>query len=115
MTITPGVWVRQILANPSVSHGKYANVAPETLSFGEMLKIWGEVTGRQTVYFNVSPKEYEDAYGVGGAELGDQLVFGELVTDWETGLELVGMEELGIKKEEVPGLRATIEGFKAIA
>jgi hypothetical protein len=35
MNITPGVWVRQILANPSVSQGKYASVAPETLSFTE--------------------------------------------------------------------------------
>ncbi|KAF2688511.1 NAD(P)-binding protein, partial [Lentithecium fluviatile CBS 122367] len=114
MTVTPGIWVRQILANPSLTHTKYANVAPETLSFGEMLDMWSEVTGRQGVYLQVSPQDYEKAWGVGGAELADQLVFGEQVADWNEGVQAVGMSELGIKEEEVPGLKATIEGLKAM-
>ena len=113
MAQTPGVWVRQILANPSLTHGKYANVAPEVLSFGEMLKIWSEVSGRRGVYVQASAKKFEEIWGVAGAELADQLVFGEVVSDWTVGLEMVGMEALGITKEDAPGFKATLEGFKA--
>lgn len=90
-------------------------VAPETLTFGEMLKIWSEVTGRQGVYMQTSVEGYVEAWGIGGQELVDQLVFGEVAVDWVAGVDLVGMQELGIKEEEVLGLRATLEGLKSFA
>jgi hypothetical protein len=79
-----------------------------------VIEIWNQVTGRQGVYVQSTPQDYEKMWGVGGKELADQLVFGEQVTDWTTGVEMVGMKELGIKQEEVPGLKATLEGLKAL-
>lgn len=114
MTVNPGIWVRQILARPDVSKGKYANVAPETLTFGEMMKIWSEVTGRSGHYVACSPEEYGNIWGSGGAELASQLVAGEVMGDWATGHDVVGMEELGISAEEAPGIRRTLESIKAL-
>jgi hypothetical protein len=78
-----------------------------------MLTIWGKVTGRQTLYIQCSHAEFGEAWGIGGTELGDQLVFGEAVPAWEVGLDVLGMEALGIKKEDVVGLQGTLEGLKA--
>ncbi|KAF1961297.1 NAD(P)-binding protein [Byssothecium circinans] len=114
LTQTTGVWVRQILANPSVSKGKYATVAPETLTYGEMLKIWSEVSGRQGVFVQISVEDFARIWGVWGEEIGSQFVFGEQVTDWTVGMPLAGMQELGIKKEEVHGFKAVLEGFKEL-
>ncbi|KAF2640724.1 NAD(P)-binding protein [Massarina eburnea CBS 473.64] len=114
LSINSGVWVRQILAKPSVSKGKYAQVGPETLTFGEMMKIWSEVTGRQGEFLQSSVEDFSRIWGIGGEEMASQLVFGEAVPDWTQDLPFVGMEELGIAKEEVPGLKATLEELKAL-
>ena len=113
MDVTPGVWVRQILAFPDKTKGRYASVAPETLTFAEVLEIWSEVYDRESVYVQTTVQEYGSMWGPGGLELASQLVFGEHVPDWTTPYDHVSMEELDIKPEEAPGLRATLEGFKA--
>ena len=112
MGVNPGLWVRQILANPTKSLGKYANVAPEILSFGDILKVWSEVTGRQGVYVECSVEDFEKLWGVLGNELASQLKFGELVTDWNAGMKsgFVGPEELGIA--EAVGLKQALEALK---
>ncbi|ORY04863.1 hypothetical protein BCR34DRAFT_591066 [Clohesyomyces aquaticus] len=115
MNVTPGVWVRQILANPELSKGKYTMVAPEVLSFAEMLKIWSEVTGRPAVYVECSFEAYEELWGIGGKEIGVQFKYGEVVSDWTktTSEGFVSMKELGITEEEAPGMKKALEGLKA--
>ncbi|KAF2183958.1 NAD(P)-binding protein [Zopfia rhizophila CBS 207.26] len=114
MTVTPGIWVRQILANPSKSLGKYADVAPEILTFGEMMEMWSEVTGRQGIFVECSQEDFEKIWGPAGNEMAMQFKFGELLDDWHEGYDFVGMEELEIKAEEVPGFRKAIEGLKGL-
>ncbi|KAH7077502.1 hypothetical protein BKA63DRAFT_508404 [Paraphoma chrysanthemicola] len=111
MTKTPGIWVRQILANPKQCKGKYAMVATETLPMGSILDIWSDVTGRKGYYTEISNKVYADLWGIGGAELYDQLKFGELVPDWITSYDLVSKEELGITSE-APGCKLAFESLK---
>ncbi|KAF4449344.1 NAD(P)-binding [Fusarium albosuccineum] len=60
MTVTPGIWVRQILANPTLTLGKYASVEIEYLTYAEMVKIWSKVAGKRVVYLEVTPEEYEE-------------------------------------------------------
>jgi len=110
--VTPGIWTRQILANPEKTKTKFVDIAPETLSFGEMLDIYGEVTGRQVGYVQCSIGDYEKIWGPGGKELADQLVFGEQFEQGWGSEGGVPMAELGIKPEEVPGFRKTIESLK---
>ncbi|KAF2471148.1 NAD(P)-binding protein [Lindgomyces ingoldianus] len=114
MIVTPGIWVRQILALPEKTLGKYSIVAPEILSFGEMMKIWSEVTGRPGVYVQCSKEAYEEIWGLPGNEMAMQLKFGEEITDWMANFDWVNMEELGIKKEEVPGCKMALEGLKTL-
>jgi hypothetical protein len=112
MTKTPGIWVRQILANPEECKGKYAMVATETLAIGEILKVWSEVTDRKGYYMEVSKKAYIDMWGIGGAELADQFKFGELVPDWLASYDNVSKEALGITSEAV-GCKDAFESLKA--
>lgn len=116
MTVTPGVWVRQILANPSVSKGRYAHVAPETLSFGEILKVWSEVTGRPAEYIETTKESYAQLWGPPGKEFVDQLTFGEAVEPgvWDKEYKVLTPEQLGITKEELEGMgvRKALEGLK---
>ncbi len=112
MTVNPGIWVRQILAHPEKSKKKYADVAPEVLSFGEMLGIWAEVTGKQAVPVPMTKEDYVNIWGPGGAEMADQLAFQDTINDWHVGIDYVGMEELGIKKDEVKGCKAALEALK---
>lgn len=114
MAVTPGIWVRQILANPAKTKGRYAMVATEFLSFGEILRIWSEVTGRPSVYLEVGGKEYEEIWGVLGKELLDQLKFGELNPHWIDSYDALSAEELGITLDGAFGCRAAFESLKQV-
>jgi hypothetical protein len=114
MNVNPGLWVRQILANPTKSLGKYANVKTEILSLEDILKVWSEVTGKQGVYVECSQEDYEKIWGVLGSEMASQLKFGEVVTDWNIGTKggFVGPDELGI--EGAVGLKGALEALKGM-
>jgi len=113
MTVTPGIWVRQILANHPKILSKYASVAPENMTFGEILQVWSEVTGREAVYFEVSKKQYEELWGIIGNELARKLEFGEVVSDWTAaqGDEFLSMEDLGISEQGI-GCKPALERLK---
>jgi uncharacterized protein YbjT (DUF2867 family) len=115
MNVTPGIWVRQIVANPQKSHGKYAIVSTEVLTFEKILQDWSAVSGKPVVFVETSMDEYEKLWGVGGKELGQQLQFGEQVPDWTSALgnSFVGMEDLGISVEEAKDFKGALEAVKA--
>lgn len=103
--------MRQIVAKPELTKGQPVDIAPEVLSFGEMLKIYGEVTGRQTAYLQVSVEDFTSVWGPPGKELADQFVFGEqFANGW--GLSAITKEDLGIKDDEWPGFKETVESLK---
>ncbi|KAF2443614.1 NAD(P)-binding protein [Karstenula rhodostoma CBS 690.94] len=112
INVTPGLWTRQIITNPELTKGQYVDIAPETLSFGEMLKIYGEVTGRQTAFIQTSVEDFTGVWGAPGKELADQFVFGEQFTDGWGSASTLSKEDLGIKDDEWPGFRQTLESFK---
>lgn len=112
MTITPGIWVRQILAYPEKSKRRYALVATEVLTFGEILKAWSEVTGRPSTYIHIGGKEFEEIWGVPGKELLDQLSFGEVAPDWPASSNTLSAEELGVTVDGTFGHRKAFESLK---
>ena len=114
IAITPGLWTRQIISKPDLTKGKFVDIAPEVLSFGEMLKIYGEVTGRQTAYLQVSVEDYTSVWGPPGKELADQFVFGEQFAEGWGSVGAVSKEDLGIKDDEWPGFRQTLESLKEL-
>lgn len=116
--MTVGVWVRQVLANPQKSIGKYATVATEVLTFEQMLAAWSEVTGKPAVFVETSVEEYERIWGIPGREIAMQLKFGEQIDDWYEAYRGKGgvltQEELGIKPEEVSGFKYALEQVKSL-
>ncbi|GME52724.1 hypothetical protein VE03_03405 [Neofusicoccum parvum] len=107
ISVTPGIWVRQILANPQKSLGKYAGVATEVSTYEKMLQDWSEVTGKPAIFVEVSPETFEKLWGIPGREIAQQFQFGEHIDDWYANTEgrFVTQEELGIKPEEARGFK----------
>lgn len=115
MTVTPGLWVSAILAQPEKTQGKYASVATETLSFAEHLAIWSEVTGKRASFVRCSYEDFVKVWGPPGEEYAMQLRWHEFVSDWADALkgDFVSMEELGIKANGV-GHRGALEKIKGM-
>ncbi|KAI4686584.1 uncharacterized protein J4E84_005865 [Alternaria hordeiaustralica] len=116
MAKDPGVWARQILANPKLTHGKYAGVCTEVLSLGEALSQWEEVSGKKGVYVECKPEVIGSLFGLAGEEAVTGVVFGEAVTDWfghvkEQGL-FITKEQLGISPDEVSNFKQALEAVK---
>ncbi|KAF2196215.1 NAD(P)-binding protein [Delitschia confertaspora ATCC 74209] len=99
MSVSGRIWVRQLLSHAPKSFGKYAVVV---------------LSGKDAVYVQCSYEEYERVWGMGGRELGNQLKFGGLVEDCTVGYDVMGMDELEIKKEEVGGVRESFEGVRGM-
>ncbi|KAL0261919.1 hypothetical protein SLS55_003352 [Diplodia seriata] len=115
VSVTVGVWVRQVLAAPDKTLGKYASVSTEVISFEQMAQYWGEVTGKPAVFAEITAEGYEQIWGIAGRELADQLKFGEQISDWHAhlGQLLVSKEDLGISPEEAKGFKHALEQVKA--
>ena len=116
MAKDPGIWARQILANPKLTHGKYAGVCTEVITVGEALKQWEVVSGKKGVYVEVKPEVIGQLFGLAGEEAVTGVLFGEAVTDWfghvkEQGL-FVTKEELGISMHEVSNFKQSLEAVK---
>ncbi|KAG9186923.1 hypothetical protein G6011_10031 [Alternaria panax] len=116
MSKDPGIWARQILANPRSSHGKYTGVCTEVISLGEALKQWEVVSGKKGVYVQIKPEVLGQLYGLAGEEALTGVLFGEAVKDWyvkpkEQGI-FVTSDELGISTDEVSNFRQSLEALK---
>jgi hypothetical protein len=112
MDTIPGQFAAAILRHPEKSKGKTIFVAAEFLSFGDMLKIWGEALGRRTVYVETTVESFTNLWGPAGEEMALQFKWGEEM-DWSSDLgggQFVTKEELGI--ENCVGFRSTIEKLK---
>ncbi|KAK4959956.1 hypothetical protein LTR10_002845 [Elasticomyces elasticus] len=113
--VNVGVYVRAALKHPDKSRGKYVYVRTDRLSFPDILRIWSEVSGRDAEYVPISPHAFEALWGPGGKEMAMQYQSGELWDDWDTLKpgEVCTPEELGIKTEELVGLKQELEILKS--
>jgi hypothetical protein len=112
----PGIWARQVLANPKLTHGKYVAVCTEVITLGEALKQWSVVSGKKGVYVEVKPEVVGEIFGLAGAEAVTGVLFGIAVPDWwayakEKNL-FVTKEELGISDAEVSNFKQSLEAVK---
>lgn len=116
MTKDPGVWARQILAQPKLTHGKYAAVCTEVLSLGEALSQWADVSGKKGVYVEVKPEVVGNIFGLAGEEAVTGVVFGEAVPDWFKHVKDQGLfitkEQLGISNDEVSNFKQSLESIR---
>jgi hypothetical protein len=105
-----GIYVHAILSHPEVSlPARYAVVQPDTMTCGEMLQLWGKVTGNDATYLQVSLEDFEALWPVLGQELGLQFQWNEAVPDWKIPGMLTD-KDLGIEGQ----LIGTEEAFKNV-
>lgn len=111
-----GVFTSAILAKPHISTpAKYAFVYTEQGPYRDYFQAWSEVTGKRVTFVQVGQEEYEDVWGKEfGAELGVMFRSFEPESDWGKpyGGDVVTAEDLGIRKEELLGLKETLEREK---
>ncbi|KAK5709160.1 hypothetical protein LTR17_020036 [Elasticomyces elasticus] len=105
-----------ICGDVGVNVGVYVRAASiRTSREGNILKIWSEVSGRNAEYVPISPHAFEALWGPGGKEMAMQYQSGELWDDWDTLKpgEVCTPEELGIKSEELVGLKQELVILKS--
>ena len=112
--VNVGIFVRQLLANPRLSHGKYAHVCTENLPYSDLLKIWAEVVGKEATYVEVSSATFEELWPMGGKDIAQQFEFGQAIGDWEAHCkkDLLTPAQLGIKEGELVGVKQAFEKMK---
>lgn len=97
-TTNTGVFVAAILSQPLLTKGgQYVLASVGTMSMGEMLKKWSDLTGSPSVYVKVTLEEYDKLWPMWGREVGLNLQFSESAGDdsWPLGAS-IGSQELGI-------------------
>lgn len=104
--INTGIYVRSILAQPSISlPAKYVRSRTELLTMGQMLRVWEKVTGKEAKYLECSLEGYEGLWSVMGKELALQLNFNKAVPDYT-------ISNRGILTEKDLGVRKGLVGFE---
>ncbi|KAG7443495.1 NmrA-like family protein-like protein [Guyanagaster necrorhizus] len=109
-----GVFVSAILAKPEITlPSKYVLGSVETLTMGEILKLWGEVNGVETVFVQKDTEEYIASFFAGpviGKELVLNMKFVELVNGWsKSGVKILTKEDLGIQDAELVSTKQSFE------
>jgi len=108
-----GLFVHAILSQPSLTYGRTAGVITDTLTIDELLSLWSKVTGKSAISLSCTVAEYDKLWPVAGEEFTKQLLWHEIVPDWEVGVETAGglltAEKLGVK-----GLKGAEESLVAL-
>lgn len=105
-----GKFVRAILAHPEVSlPARYASVQTGTMSHGEILKSWCDVTGHDAQYLECSAEVFNGLFPVWGLELALQMQWNTAIPDW-TLPDMLKPEDLGIT--DLIGWKEALQDFK---
>jgi len=89
--------------------GKFVLAETDATTTGSILKSWGQITGKETEYVEISLEQYDRLWPGWGREMGTMLKFWEEYGDrsW-TGEEFITKEGLGITAPLV-GLETTLQ------
>ncbi|KAH8647063.1 hypothetical protein BGZ60DRAFT_391372 [Tricladium varicosporioides] len=100
-----GPYVLAIASKPEVSlPGKFVLAAIEETTTGGLLKLWGEVNGKDTVFIQTDLETYDALFPAWGLEMGDMMDFWSEFKDksWtREGADIITGNELGVKGEMV--------------
>ncbi|KAL4868455.1 hypothetical protein BDV12DRAFT_197326 [Aspergillus spectabilis] len=72
-----GIFVEAVIGQPELAKGRYVLAEVETLTNGELLERWGEVTGNSTLYIPSSLNAYDKLFPSWGLDTGVMLQFWE--------------------------------------
>ncbi|KAI9770840.1 MAG: hypothetical protein M1839_003035 [Geoglossum umbratile] len=104
-----GVFVRAILNQPELTLSKFVFAYAETLTVGQLLETWSDVTGKPSVFVQTSLEDFDRVWPVWGLEMGVMMKFWEEYGEnaW-SGEEIVRKGDLGIKDDELVGSKEAI-------
>ncbi|KAJ9656365.1 hypothetical protein H2201_008559 [Coniosporium apollinis] len=95
-----GIFVSAILDHPELTlPGKFVRADTESLTKGELLEIWGRVTGKPTQYVQISLDDFDSLFPQWGREMGLMLKFWEEVGEksWSGEEGILSGNDLGVK------------------
>lgn len=102
-----------ILGQPQLTlGGRYVIAETDRSTTGELLKTWGKVTGKDTVYVRTTVEEYDAAWPMLGREMGTMMEFWNEFGDrsW-TGEDLVTGKMLGLDVTKLGGIKEAFESM----
>ncbi|KAH9208166.1 hypothetical protein DL95DRAFT_373584 [Leptodontidium sp. 2 PMI_412] len=109
-----GVFTSAILAQPSLTKGKYVLASMEETTLGKMLEMWSNATGKPSVYLQVvDAQAYDSLWPTWGREMELMLKYWDDVDSkvaWG-GDENLTKFDLGLKDEDFVGVQ---EAFKKL-
>lgn len=111
-TANVGPFALAIAKKPELTlHGKFVIASTGATTTGGILKTWGEVTGNETEYVEISLEQFDRLYPLWGQEMGIMLKFWEEVAEksW-SGEEFLTGNDLGVAGPFV-GLKEALGTF----
>ncbi|KAF9875430.1 hscarg dehydrogenase [Colletotrichum karsti] len=109
-----GVVVEGILEAGEKAFGKVAVVVTDYVKMTDLVKIWGEVTGKNGIFVEVTDDAMQQLWGNLGAEFGSQLRWSEHYPSWHDLVpsdKLLSLGELGVENK-VSNFRQGLEAIK---
>jgi hypothetical protein len=109
-TSNVGLFAVAIANKPELTlPGKFVLAETDLATTGSILKSWGQITGKETEYVEISLEQFDGLWPGWGQEMGAMLKFWEEYGDrsW-TGEEFITKEGLGITAPLV-GLEQTLQ------
>lgn len=79
-----------------------------------MLQIWGQATGKETVYVKISSlDDFDRVWPMWGREMGVMMAFWDETREksWSGEDGIVTREQLGLASEKLVGLKQAFEGI----
>ncbi len=91
--------------------GKFVLASTESLTTGQLLSTWEEVTGKKAEYVEITLEDFDRLWPMWGKEMGLMLKYWEEVGErsW-SGEEVVTKEDLGIM-EPLVGVKDALKSF----
>lgn len=90
---------------------KYVLAATETVTAGDMLKIWSKITGKPAVFLQISLDDYNRLWPKRGREVGLMIQFWERAQEKSWAIEgLLTSKDLGIA-DKLVGLESVFSGL----
>lgn len=107
-----GHYALAILKQPSLTlPSKYVLAATETITAGDMLSLWSEVTGKPALYLQTSLEDYDRLWPKWGKEVGLMFQFWEMAKEKTWVMNgLLTSDDLGMK-DRLVGMEVVFRGL----
>lgn len=103
-----GLFTNAILAQPALTFKRYVLAYTAESTIGDLFTLWGEATGKQTAYVEVSSiEEFDNVWPAWGKEMGVMMAFwGEYKEASWSGQDVLTRKDLALDESKLVGIEA---------